>query len=243
MNVPILEYSVDLVQDYQLFLFDLDGLLVNTEELHYLAYKKMLALRGFDLPWDFARYCQTAHYHSDKIADELYELFPPLKVQEPNWDILYAEKKNIMAASLLSGSVQLMPGVFQFLSLLKKFAIPCCVVTHSPMDLVSLIRKQHKIIDEIPFWVTRHDYSEPKPSSECYLKAISLYAKPDDKVIGFEDSPRGLKALMGSSAKPILICPEIYPEIPGFVDQGVVRFKTFEELLCSKDPLFCSLPS
>ena len=29
------------ISEYQLFLFDLDGLLVNTEELHYQAYKNM----------------------------------------------------------------------------------------------------------------------------------------------------------------------------------------------------------
>jgi len=84
---------MDWINEYQLFLFDLDGLLVNTEELHYSAYKQMLERRGFSLSWDFRRYCHTAHYYSDKIASELYELFPELYSQESSWDTLYGEKK------------------------------------------------------------------------------------------------------------------------------------------------------
>ncbi len=132
---------MDWISDFQLFLFDLDGLLVNSEELHFLAYKNMLSARGYMLPWDFSRYCRTAHYHSDKIASELYEMFPTLHQQEPSWDVLYMEKRKAMITLLESGAVQLMEGVFDLLTLLKEANVKRCVVTHSPIELVELIRK------------------------------------------------------------------------------------------------------
>ena len=215
------------IHKYQLFLFDLDGLLVNTEHLHYLAYKMMLQARGFDLPWDFNRYCHTAHYHSDKIASELLELFPSLYSEGETWDHLYAEKKQAIMDLLKTGSVALMPGVPELLLAIQKANIKCCVVTHSPDELVSIIRKQHPTLDAIPYWITRRDYNLPKPNSECYLKAIQVYAEPSDNIIGFEDSPRGLTALMGTQARPVLICEVNYPEIPEFIQRGASHFSSF----------------
>lgn len=218
------------IHNYQLFLFDLDGLLVNTESLHYLAYKNMLQARNLNLPWDFSRYCMTAHYHSDKIAEEFLELFPKLYAPGENWDQLYAEKKQAMIELLNSDHVDLMPGVQRLLTALQQAHIKCCVVTHSPDDLVAIIRRKHPLLDAIPFWITRHDYVRPKPHSECYIKAISEHATAEERVIGFEDSPRGLTALMGSRARPVLITDVAYPEIPEFVKQGALHFPSFEAI-------------
>ncbi|MBA2728731.1 MAG: HAD family phosphatase [Parachlamydiaceae bacterium] len=224
---------MDWIDRFQLFLFDLDGLLVNTEELHFLAYKNMLKNRGYDLAWDFLRYCRTAHYHSDKIASELYEMFPTLLCQEPSWDILYLEKKQAMIHLLEVGAVQLMPGVLELLTILKERNLKHCVVTHSPNELVELIRKQHPILNSIPNWITRRDYVSPKPSSECYLKAIKMYASEGDKIIGFEDSPRGLRALMGTRALTVIVCDVPYPEIEEFTKLGALHYINFTELLSS----------
>lgn len=217
------------ISDYQLFLFDLDGLLVNTEELHYRAYQQMCQNRGAPLQWDFSRYCQAAHYHSDTLREEIYRACPALKALD--WKELYAEKQTEIKKLLGSGAVHLMPGAAELLKQLKAAGIQHAVVTHSSDDLVAIIRREHKILDAIPNWITRHHYTNPKPHPECYLKAIELLAKNGDRVVGFEDSPRGMNALLGSSAKPILICKAEYPEIPEFVEKGVLRFRSFEELL------------
>ena len=222
---------MDWIHEYQLFLFDLDGLLVNTEELHFRAYKNMLLARGFELPWNFNRYCRTAHYHADKIGDEFYELFPELQTQEASWPVLYAEKKQAMINLVNTGEVQLMPGVIELLQALQDAQIKRCVVTHSPDELVEPIREFQPILNTIPYWITRTDYSQPKPRSECYITSIEKYAKPGEKVIGFEDTPRGLRALLGTTATPILITSIDYPEIPDFIRQGVKHFTSFKQVL------------
>lgn len=218
------------IHDYQLFLFDFDGLLVNTEEIHYLSYQHMTAARGVKLTWDFNRYCQAAHYDADALKKQIYVEFPMLYAQEPDWTVLYSEKKQALKKLFQEGAVNLMPGVEKLLKKLQEAKIGCCVVTHSPDDLVQLVRKQHPILDTIPHWVTREHYSNPKPHSECYLKAIDLFAKPEYKVIGFEDTPRGLNALMGTHATPILISKADYPEIPDFIRKGAKHFRSFENI-------------
>jgi beta-phosphoglucomutase len=218
------------VYGFDLFLFDFDGLLVNTEEIHYLAYKRMCANRGYDLDWNFNRYCQIAHYSVEGLRDQIYARFPKLRKIEPSWDVLYAEKKQAIFDLLNEGAVYLMPGVEKLLKVLEETKIPRCVVTHSSDSLVSVIRKQNPILNTIPNWFTREHYTQPKPHPECYQKAIEKLAKPKDKVIGFEDTPRGLRALLATTAKAVLISQMEYPEIPSFLLSGALYYPTFDSI-------------
>lgn len=218
------------IDRYQLFLFDFDGLLVNTEELHYLAYKRMMAARGLELKWTFGRYCQSAHYDADRLRQELFDEYPGLKEQDPTWKILYAEKQAVIRALVQEGEVQLMPGAEAILQELQRKKIAHSVVTHSPEELVSLVRSQHRVLNNIPYWITRKDYTHAKPHPECYQLAIQRYSRPGDRVMGFEDTPRGLTALLATTAEPVLICKVDYPEIPGYLARGVRQFESLDAI-------------
>jgi HAD superfamily hydrolase (TIGR01509 family) len=198
---------------YQLFLFDFDGLLVDTEQLHYQAYINMCAEYGYNLAWTFKRYSEAAHHESTGLRDQIYEEFPNLQAEKPNWHVLYETKKRIFLSLLESGDVPLMAGVEELLMELDRNRIPRCVVTNSNRSLIDKICKQNPILDTIPHWIVREDYGTPKPDPECYRTAISRFEKPGDSVIGFEDSPKGLKSLLGTSAQPVLVCPPDYPYI------------------------------
>lgn len=221
---------MEWINQYQLFLFDFDGLLVNTEELHFFAYKKMCALHGFKLDWDFDTYCQAAHYSAEALRDQIYGQFPELKAQFPDWKVLYAEKKQALMDLVANGTVHLMPGAERLLKALEKANIKRCVVTHSPDDLVNAIRRQIPILDTIPDWITRHDYTHPKPHPECYIKAIEKFAHNGDRIIGFEDTPRGVKALMPTQAQAVMISRVRYPEIPMFMKHGVLHYPSLDAI-------------
>src|SRR5438034_1331570 len=99
------------IRHFQLFLFDFDGLLVNTEHLHYQAYVDMLARHDCHVHWSFTQYCSLAHLSAEAIRDQIYAEFPDL----PDWKLLYAEKKQLYLELLSSGRVELMPGVQELL--------------------------------------------------------------------------------------------------------------------------------
>ena len=222
--------NMQWIHNFQLFLFDFDGLLVNSEELHYLAYKRMCANRGVDLNWTFEEYCSLAHYSAEGVRKKIYADYPLLTEQGLSWDVLYSEKKQAIFNLLNEGYVHTMPGVESLLLKLEQANIKRCVVTHSSYELVNIVRKKNPILNTIPFWITREDYKNPKPDSECYLKAISTLAKETDQVIGFEDTPRGLTALMGTRATSVLICQANYPEIPQLLENGALHFRSFERI-------------
>ncbi len=216
------------LDEVQLFLFDFDGLLVNTEEIHYQAYKNMCKGRGFDLPWDFPYYCTIAHYSSDGLRQQIYATFPELQKVEPDWKVLYAEKKQAFLDLVEHGAVHLMPGAERLLLLLQKADKKRCVVTHSSIDLIHKIIQQNPLLKTIPEWITREDYTHAKPDPECYLKAIETWAAPEDRIVGFEDTPRGMTALFGTRAQPVIVTTLNYAEIPEFLERGAHHFRTLD---------------
>jgi HAD superfamily hydrolase (TIGR01509 family) len=218
------------VEDFQLFLLDFDGLLVNTEELHFQAYKNMCANRGVELNWSFDRYCQAAHYSSDMFRQQIYAEFPQLQAQEPHWPVLYAEKKQALLDLVEQGAVHLMPGAEHFLRRLEATGRNRCVVTNSPKELIGKLQSQLPALQTIPHWITREFYTHPKPDPECYLKAIEKFATPGDRIIGFEDTPRGMRALISAGVQAVMISQAYYPEIPEFLKVGALHFPSLEAM-------------
>ena len=215
------------IHNFQLFLFDFDGLLVNTEHLHYQAYVNMLAKRGFQLPWNFLRFCEAAHRNADALKQQIYEEFPAL---DPDWKTLYADKKQIYFDLLMSGKVELMPGVEPLLRALEKENKRRCVVTNSFLEQIAAIRAHSPVLQTIPHWITREDYALPKPNPEGYLRAIQLHGQKGDRIIGFEDSIRGLTALQQTPATAVLVCPSYHPLLDRAILSDVIHYESLADI-------------
>ena len=221
---------MDWIKKYQLFLFDFDGLLVNTEEIHHQAYQNMCAARGYQLDWSFPHYCDIAHRSAENIRIHIYKDLPALHREEPHWEKLYAEKKAKYTRLLEAGAVQMMPGAEGLLKRLAKDDVSRCVVTNSAADHIEIIKKQQPILDTIPHWITREHYTHPKPHPECYQFAVEKYADANDAIIGFEDTPRGLAALQGTRAQPVLVASKTHGYVSEIALDGVIHVQSFEEL-------------
>ncbi len=215
---------------FQLVMFDFDGLLVDTERGHYEAYRRMCAQRGVQLGWDFPLYCKYAHYTHDGIKEAMYHDYPRLLASEPDWKVLHREKSRELISLFHEGAIQLMPGVTKLLTELEEQKIQSCVVTHSAENLVMTLRKQHPILDTITHWITREDYSRPKPDPECYQVAMQRFLPNGGKAVGFEDTIRGLQALLGSGALAYLVTTMDYPEIPEMVKRGAKHIRSLEDI-------------
>ncbi len=221
--------SLKWIHNYQLFLFDFDGLLVNTEELHFAAYVQMCKQRGFELKWTLHRFFGAAHFNATGLRDAIYAEFPELHAQEPKWEVLYAEKKQAYMQLLKSGKLALMPGVAPLLKALEQANIKRCVVTNSTAEQIERIKELLPELGSIAHWITREFYTHAKPDPECYQKAVMQLAVPQDRVIGFEDSLRGFQALTGAGVKGVLIAPLAHPQSK-ILPKGIIHFESFEEI-------------
>lgn len=189
------------LNEFQLFLFDFDGLLVNTEPLHYKAYKESLAGRGIDLGWSVERFYELAHLNATALRDAICQAVPDLGV----WENFYQEKKALYQTLLEKEPVLLMAGAEKLLTALARTDLRRCIVTNSSRENLERIAHLQPILRTLP-WVAREDYREPKPNPECYRLARAIHGQPGDRAIGFEDSVRGWTALCETPVEvPVLI--------------------------------------
>jgi len=209
------------LNQFDLFLFDFDGLLVNTEELHQRAYEKALKKRGCTLPWDFTTYITNAHKSPVHLKNEMIKQCPQL--EQEHYENFYEDKKKLYQELLLSDHLSLMDGVDRMLKLVKDK--PHAVVTNSNRLQTEMIKKALPILESIPLWITREDYTEPKPAPDSYRKALEKL--PRGRAIGFEDSLKGINALKSADITAVCIKPPLYPSVDG----ASYLFESFTELL------------
>ena len=216
------------IKNFTLFLFDFDGLLVNTEKLHFEAYRKMCQRRGVVLPWTLTEFFERAHFTAEGLREALYTQFPQLYEEEPCWEVLYEEKKQIYQELLEKGELELMPGVAPLLKRLETEKIKRCVVTNSWKIQVDEIKKHLPLLDSIPLWLTRECYERAKPDPDGYQTALKLLAEQGDVSIGFEDSMRGLCALIDAKVdQAVLISPWDYPQMRKNLPVGIECYSSF----------------
>jgi HAD superfamily hydrolase (TIGR01509 family) len=221
---------MDWLDSFDFFFFDFDGLLVNTEELHWRAYEEMCTLYGCNLGWDFATYCTYGHHSTEALRDAVYSALPALKAQESNWEALRQKKIAIYERLLSSKGVKLMAGAEEILSHIEDKDISSCVVTNSPNRHLELIKSQIPVLKKIPHWLGRNDYQIPKPHPEGYLKGIEKYASNAKRMIGFEDTVKGLRSLEQTSIFPVLISDLDHRGLEE-VKESTLRFSSFYEVL------------
>lgn len=214
------------IEQFQFFLFDFDGVLVDTEPLHYEAYRQVFLDRGIPWPFDFEQYCTAALAASQGLKKALLTQLPDL-----DWDAVSVEKKHNYWEMLQAKPLMLMPGVERILQALQTHKCISCVVTNSYRNQVEAIKEKIPLLQSIPHWMTREDYEHPKPSPEGYLKAIDRFAPtPECKVVGFEDSLKGFEALSQTRARAILICPAHRTHVSTCLAMGGEHFTSFEAI-------------
>jgi beta-phosphoglucomutase len=208
---------MDWIRDYQLFLFDFDGVLVDTEPLHYAAYLEMSRRRGCPVDWDFKRFSREAHCRAMGFFDGWEREYPDLFKEGPSKAELYEEKKRIYLDMLQKTPLKLMEGVEPLLDALDAHQIKSAVVTNSPKNQIEIIKGALPQLQKIPLWITREEYVNPKPSP---------LAKPGDRIIGFEDSLKGLKALIAADVESMLICSSDLEHVEEGKRLGARHFQT-----------------
>jgi HAD superfamily hydrolase (TIGR01509 family) len=188
-------------------LLDFDGLLVDTEPLHYAAYMQMAQERGVPLDWSFAEFCKKAHVREHGFFYALEEEYPAVFKQGLSKEILYADKKRIYENALSVAPLSLMEGVESVLRLLQERDIKRAVVTNSPRSQITTIQEKLPLLKTIPLWVTREDYKRAKPAPDGYLEALKRLKVEEELAVGFEDSVKGLQALLSAGVEAVFVSP------------------------------------
>jgi sugar-phosphatase len=211
---PVFEPSSSLIllptRSYSVFLFDMDGTILNSTAAAERVWGRWAARMGLDVE----KFLPTMH--GKRGIDTITGLnLPGIDPAAEAEEILQGEIEDVEG-------VVAIPGAVEFLSALppEQWAI----VTSSPIELAK--RRLAAVgIPVPPHMVTAEDVTVGKPNPQGYLLgAKRLGASPSD-VLVFEDVPAGIKAGEAAGADVMVItATHSHPmdtahfKIPGYLD-------------------------
>ena len=167
--------------------FDMDGLMFDTEALFHRVAGEMLAERGKVF---------TAEMLAAMIGRRAVDAGAAFKdlsgLDDPIEDLMGELKTRFLA--ILDEAVQTTPGLFALLAHLKKLGIPRAVATSSRRDYAERVIGNHGLLDQFSFLLTAEDVTRGKPDPEIYLTAAARFGVDPSEVLVLEDSPPGLTA-------------------------------------------------
>lgn len=219
------------INDYQVFFFDLDGLVIDTEPLYYRAFLEGCRERGLDVSMDFSTYYLLSMLGREVFKQKFLEMYPNTEAFFPQ---CFHDRERIYRELIQTEVPALLPGVEDFLGLLLSENKTVGVVTNSSEVLTQRYRKVLPILNQFHFWVTREDYERPKPYPDSYQHAYQAFVQEGEKVVGFEDSVKGLRALAGISATLVAvnaIIPISHASHEDFCEKEFHYFSSFNELI------------
>jgi HAD superfamily hydrolase (TIGR01509 family) len=185
--------------DVRAVVFDLDGVMVDTEPIFEEAAQRLLAPRGRVLEAEVIRAMRGAPARQGfDFLREFYQL--PQSTAE-----LIAEAEELFFAVIGDGTVPLLPGVLKLLEHLERRGIPRAIATSSGRAYLERVLVPHRLLPRFAFALTSDDVRLGKPFPEIYEKAAARLGCDPARVVVLEDSLNGLKAAKAAGTKCIML--------------------------------------
>ena len=177
-------------------LFDMDGVIIDSNPFHKIALKEFCKQHGYELTDEELRLKIYGRTNKDWIPNLFGKLSPELVAR-------YGEEKEAMFRETDKNDIKLVDGLREFLDHLDALGIPRAIATSAPRSNVDFTLQYtntgkyfETILDEA--FVTRG-----KPDPEIYLKAAAaLGFDPRDCVV-FEDSLSGVASGKRAACKVV----------------------------------------
>ena len=172
------------------FIFDLDGVIVDTAKYHYLAWKKIANELGIEF----------THEHNELLKgvsrvrslDIILGLGNVEASQEQKNQWLIQKNEEYLTYLVDMDKSEILPGVMQVLEFLKANNQP--IALGSASKNARPILEKTGILSYFDVIVDGNDVSNAKPDPEVFLQAAQKLGISNENSIVFEDSVAGIQA-------------------------------------------------
>jgi len=178
--------------------FDLDGLMLNTEDLYQEVGRILLGRRGKEFTAELLDAMMGLRPHQAlAIMIEWHELVDTVEQ-------LAAESREIFVPVLDEGLAP-MPGLLPLLDTLEQAGIPKAVATSSGREFVHDVLVRCNLLPRFDFILTAEDVVEGKPNPEIYLTAAERFGIQPQQMLVLEDSQNGCNAAVAAGALTVAV--------------------------------------
>ena len=202
-------------------IFDMDGVLLDSEPLHYEAVRQILAEQGVAFPLeDYFRYLGTT---LTSTWDDLCDRYP---VAMP-FEQFEARYNDDVLAQYQAGA-PLIRGARELVEQLRHAGVPVAVASSSHRQWVEAALTGAGLRQYFDQTTAGDEVSMGKPSPEIYLKAADKLGVDPAACIAVEDAPAGVKSATAAGMKVVLVRSELTNDLDLAADWQVDDLTDFK---------------
>lgn len=181
-------------------IFDMDGLMIDTESLHNESFKAVLEEYGVK---PVPNKQGVIHISGISSKDNWERFKKQYNFEADNNEL--SRKKHKIHLNLLSKNVTAMPGLFKLLKELQANHIKMAIASSSIREQINLVTTRLRIADYFQAIISGEDVINGKPAPDIFLKAAeALNVRPLDCLV-LEDAPSGVAAGKSAGMKVVAI--------------------------------------
>ena len=192
--------------DFNAVIFDLDGLILDTESSYFAAWQSAADSLGYHISDTFC--ISLSGLPFAQIEIKLAQYFPvtfPFKQ-------FYSLSSHIWRENADREGIAVKKGVHELLQVLREYEIPYCLATNSPEFNARECLEYAAVENLFSAMVCRDHVQEPKPAADLFLQAARTLQQPITSCVVVEDSLTGLLAARNANAFSVLV--------PSMPDEG-----------------------
>ncbi len=178
------------------FIFDMDGVLIDSNPFHKIALQQFCKEHGHDL--NEAQLREKIYGRTNK--DWLRNLFGDI---DKSLLVKYADEKEALFRELYIKDVHALEGLIPFLSKLKDQEIPMAIATSAPRANVDFTIQYANLGGYFDTILDESFVNKGKPDPEIYLKTAQALGFDPTNCIVFEDSLSGIESGKAAGCKVV----------------------------------------
>lgn len=186
-------------------LFDMDGLVLDTEKLYARFWQEACRFYGFPMTRGQALKMRAANSNLGRA--NLLEFFGP----GADYTAIREKRIELMDAFIRENGVETKPGIFHLMDVLEELGIPAAITSSSPRDRIEAHLRSVNLYHRFAAICSGYDVPWGKPEPDIYLHgAASLGLKPQE-CLALEDAPTGILSAYRAGCVTVMIPDQDQP--------------------------------
>ncbi len=187
-------------------LFDMDGLVLDTEKLYTRFWQEAANLLGYPMTKEQALGMRSLNRGAGRAKLQSY--FGP----EADYDAIREKRIELMDSFVEKEGVTLKPGIHELLEYLKEQGIKTAIATSSPMERTVLYLTSVGLQNCFDELVSGYMVEKGKPEPDIYLYAAKKLNVVPKQCMVLEDSPAGILAAYRAGCLPVMVPDQDEPD-------------------------------
>ena len=224
----------------QALIFDVDGTLAETEEVHREAFNTAFAEAALDWKWDRELYAELLKVTGGKERIAYFidaVLRQPLTADTKDMIALLHRRKTALYADMIgAGQIELRPGIAALIGAARSAGMRLAIATTTSRPNVDALLAATLADGTSPFEVivAGDEVAAKKPAPDVYIEALKRLRLDSGSCLALEDSANGVRSSRAAGI-PVLVTKGMYTLTDDF-DGAISVLDDLETLAAGSGP-------